>query len=159
MFETIFGGLLGGIFRMAPEVLKWLDRKDERAHELAMLSKEMDFAKIRAEQAMHTVDAQVDISQFDAIGKALEGQAAMAVAAGKIVAGISALVRPLVTYWVVGLWSVVKIAALIMAYQADGDWKVVVTSNWGTDDTAILSMILSFWFVGRSIEKAQRLHK
>jgi len=159
MFETIFGGLLGGIFRMAPEVLKWLDRKDERAHELAMLSKEMDFAKIRAEQAMHTVDAQVDISQFDAIGKALEGQAAMAVAAGKIVAGISALVRPLVTYWVVGLWSAVKIAALIMAYQADGDWKVVVTSNWGADDTAILSMILSFWFVGRSIEKAQRLHK
>ena len=51
MIESIFGGLLGGLFRLAPEVLKWLDRKDERAHELSMLDKEMAFAQIRAEQA------------------------------------------------------------------------------------------------------------
>ena len=56
MFETLFGGLLGGLFRLAPEVLKWLDKKDERSHELSMLDKEMAFAQIKAEQAMHTVD-------------------------------------------------------------------------------------------------------
>lgn len=27
MIETLLGGLLGGAFRLAPEVLKWLDRK------------------------------------------------------------------------------------------------------------------------------------
>ena len=26
MIETLLGGLLGGAFRLAPEVLKWLDR-------------------------------------------------------------------------------------------------------------------------------------
>lgn len=153
MIESIFGGLLGGLFRLAPEVLKWLDRKDERAHELSMLDKEMAFAQIRAEQAMHTVDAQVDAAQLDAIGKALEGQANMAIAAGKFVAGISALVRPLVTYWVVALWSGVKIASIVLVYQSGGSWQEMLLKNWGPDDNAILSMLLIFWFVGRSIDK------
>lgn len=153
MFESLFGGLLGGLFRLAPEVLKWLDRKDERAHELSMLDKEMAFAQLRAEQAMHTVDAQVDVAQMDAIGKALEGQATMAVAAGKFVAGISALVRPLVTYWVVALWSGVKIASIVLVYQGGGSWQEMLLKNWGPDDNAILSMILIFWFVGRAIDK------
>jgi len=30
MIETLLGGLLGGAFRLAPEILKWLDRKGER---------------------------------------------------------------------------------------------------------------------------------
>lgn len=153
MIESILGGLLGGLFRLAPEVLKWLDRKDERAHELAMLEKEMAFAQIRAEQAMHTVDAQVDMAQFDAIGKALDGQSRMAVAAGKFAAGVSALVRPLVTYWVVCLWSGVKIASMVLAYQTNGSWSEMLLANWGPDDNAILSMILIFWFVGRALEK------
>lgn len=153
MIESIFGGLLGGLFRLAPEVLKWLDRKDERAHELAMLDKEMAFAQIKAEQAMHTVDAQVDMAQFDAIGKALDGQARMAVAAGRFVAGVSALVRPLVTYWVVLLWTGVKIASMVLAYQTGGSWQTMLLANWGPDDNAILSIVLVFWFVGRAIDK------
>ena len=32
MIETLLGGLLGGAFRLAPEILKWLDRKGERGH-------------------------------------------------------------------------------------------------------------------------------
>ena len=39
MIETLLGGLLGGAFRLAPELLKWLDRKGERGHELAMQNK------------------------------------------------------------------------------------------------------------------------
>ena len=39
MIETLLGGLLGGAFRLAPELLKWLDRKRERGHELSMQDK------------------------------------------------------------------------------------------------------------------------
>lgn len=153
MIESLLGGLIGGLFRLAPEALKWLDRKDERKHELDMLSKEMDFAKIKAEQQMHTVDAQVDMSQLDSIGKALEGQAQMAVSAGKFASALSALVRPIITYWVVGLWSAVKVASMVLVYQTGGLWKEMLLANWGPDDNAILSMILIFWFVGRAISK------
>lgn len=30
MIETLMGTLFGGAFRLAPEILKWVDRKDER---------------------------------------------------------------------------------------------------------------------------------
>ena len=52
MIETLLGGLLGGAFRLAPEILKWLDRKGERGHELAMQDKALEFEKIRGAQRM-----------------------------------------------------------------------------------------------------------
>ena len=66
---------------------------------------------------------------------------------------ISALVRPLVTYWFVIMYSAVKIVGMAMAVQAGGDWKEVLVSSWTGDDMAMLVMILSFWFVGRVYEK------
>ena len=39
MIETLLGGLLGGAFRLAPEILKWIDRNGERSHELSMQDK------------------------------------------------------------------------------------------------------------------------
>lgn len=149
MIESLLGGVFGGLLRLAPEVLKWLDRKDERKHELAMLDKEMAMAQLRAEQAMHVADTRVEVEHFGALEDALKGQASMARAGGKIVSAISALVRPLVTYWVVVLWSAVKIASMVLAYQTNGDWKDMLLSNWGPDDNAIMSLLLSFWFVGR----------
>ena len=52
MIETLLGGLLGGLFRLAPEVLKWIDRAGERRHELAMQDKALEFEKLRGAQRM-----------------------------------------------------------------------------------------------------------
>jgi len=41
MFEFIgsgvIGSLFGGLFRLAPEVLKFFDKQNDRKHELAMM--------------------------------------------------------------------------------------------------------------------------
>jgi hypothetical protein len=156
MIETLFGGLMGGLFRMAPELLKVVDRKNERAHELRMLEAEMEFAKIRSEIQMRQVDADMTIAEMHAIREALKEQGQTARAAGRVVAAISALVRPLITYWLIVLYSVVKIAALAIGIQDGGDWKEVVVTAWGSEDMAILMMILSFWFVGRVYERQNK---
>jgi len=57
MIETLLGGLMGGVFRIAPEILKWMDRKGEREHELKMVNAEMEFAKVRGEIAMREAEA------------------------------------------------------------------------------------------------------
>jgi len=54
MIETLLGGLLGGAFRFAPEILKWLDRKGERSHELAMQDKALEFEKLRRNCAVRS---------------------------------------------------------------------------------------------------------
>ena len=153
MIETLFGGVLGGIFRMAPEVIKWLDRKNEREHELKMVQAEMEFAKVRGEIAMREADARMTVAELDAMSEALKEQGQTARAAGKWVAAVSALVRPMVTYWFVVLYSVVKIVGMAMAIQAGGEWKQVVVTSWSQDDHAMLMLVLTFWFVGRVWER------
>jgi hypothetical protein len=156
MIETLFGGLLGGVFRLAPEVLKWLDRRGERSHEVAMMQAEMEFAKIRGEIMMRQTEAVMTVAELDAMTVALKEQGQTARAAGKFVAAISALVRPLVTYWFVVMYSAVKVVSMSMAIQQGSDWKDVIVNSWSDADMGMLMLVLTFWFVGRVWEREKR---
>lgn len=153
MFETLLGGVFGGLLRLAPEVFKIFDKKNERAHELAMLNAEMEFARMKGEIALRQVDAAITVEEMGAIGKAFQEQSKTAQAAGKFVAAISALVRPTITYAFVGAYFAVKVASYLIALDQGGAWKEVLVSLWNQDDAAILFMIISFWFVGRAIDR------
>lgn len=156
MIETLLGSLLGGVFRIFPEIMKLWDAKDIRKHELAMLEKEMEFAKVKGEIAMRQVDAAMNVAELDAMSVALKEQGETARAAGKFVSGLSALVRPLVTYWFVVLYSLVKIATMLVAYQSGADWKDVLITSWSQDDMSMLGLLLTFWFTGRIWERNQK---
>lgn len=153
MLETLLGGVFGGLLRLAPEVFKLFDRVNERKHELALLQAEMEFAKIRGEIAMRQTEAMMTMAEMDAIGKAFQEQSQTAQAAGKWVAAISALVRPLITYAFIGAYFAVKLAAFLLALDQNGNWKEVILQLWGQDDVTIMFMIISFWFVGRVYER------
>ena len=77
-------------------------------------------------------------------------------AAGKTIAAISALVRPLITYAFVGTYFLVKLAGYLLALEQNGEWKEVLLQIWTQDDVTIMFMIISFWFVGRIYERASR---
>jgi hypothetical protein len=157
MFDLLSGGLLGsifgGLFRLAPEVLKFLDKKNERQHELSMFQLQTDLEKMRGEFKMEEKYVDYSIQQMDTIKAAFQEQAETAKAAGWFVAGISALVRPGITWALFFMYAAVKAAALIMAFQTGGSWIEVITKVWDEDDFAMFNMCLTFWFVGRSIEK------
>jgi len=153
MFETLLGGVFGGVLRLAPELFKLFDKKNERAHELRMLEAEMEFAKIKGEIAMRQADVQLQTAELDAMVAAIQEQSSTAKAAGSLVAAISALVRPTVTYMFLGLYAAVKVAAYLIAIEQGGNWKEVLTTMWGSDDLAVFNMIISFWFVGRVYER------
>jgi hypothetical protein len=90
---------------------------------------------------------------MDAISAAVKEQGQTARAAGKFVAAVSALVRPIVTYWFVLMYSAVKIVSMSMAISAGGYWQEVLVNSWTADDMAMLMLVLSFWFVGRVYER------
>lgn len=155
MIETLLGGVFGGVLRLAPELFKLFDKKNERAHELRMLEAEMEFAKIKGEIAMRQADVQLQTAELDAMVAAIQEQSSTAKAAGSVVAAISALVRPTVTYMFLGLYAAVKVAAYLIAIKQGGNWKEVLTTMWGSDDLAVFNMIISFWFVGRVYERSR----
>lgn len=156
MIETLLGGVFGGILRLAPEVFKLFDRANERKHELAMVNAEMEFAKIKGEIAMRQTEAVMTMAEMDAMSEAFKEQSRTAVAAGRWVAAVSALVRPLITYMFVGAYFAVKLAVYLLALEQGGNWKEVIQSVWSQDDVTILFMIVSFWYVGRVWERQPR---
>lgn len=111
---------------------------------------------MRGEIAMRQTEAQMTVAEMDAIGRAIEEQGATARAAGKFIAGISALVRPIVTYAFVTTYFLVKLAAYLLALEQNGDWRTVLVTMWNQDDMAILTLILTFWFVGRVWERGNK---
>lgn len=155
MIETLLGGVFGGLLRLAPEVFKIFDKKNERAHELRMLEAEMEFAKVRGEIAMRQTEAAMTMAEMDTMAEAFKEQSQTAKNAGRFVSAISALVRPTVTYAFLALFVAVKVAAYLIAIEQGGNWKDVLVAMWGQDDLAVFNMILSFWFVGRVYERTR----
>ena len=157
MFELLSGGLLGsifgGLFRLAPEVLKFLDKKNERAHELSMFQLQTDLEKMRGEFKMEEKYVDYSIQQMDTIKEAFKEQAQTAKEAGWFASFITAVTRPGLTWIAFGVYVAVKVAGLTIAFQTNANWAEVLTKSYDEDDFAMLNMMLTFWFVGRSIEK------
>ena len=160
MFDLLGGGLLGsifgGLFMLAPEILKFMDKKNERSHELQMFTLQTDLEKMRGEFRMEERYVDHSISQLDAIKEAFKEQATTAKEAGWLASFITAITRPGITWVAFSMYIAVKVAGLTIAFQANANWADVITKSWDEDDFAMLNMMLTFWFVGRSIEKYQK---
>ena len=153
----VLGGLIGGVFRLAPEVLKWMDRKDERKHELSMFASQCDLEKQRGAQKLTEIgaqrDADVDSGVMAAFKSAIDSQTAMAVAAGGWAASLSASVRPVLTYYLLVLYGTVKFVGIAYAIGAGDPVASVLAKSWGVDDMAMLAGVINFWMLDRSLAK------
>ena len=161
MFELLGGGILGsvlgGVFRLVPEVIKYFDKKNERQHELAMFDKQCDLEKVRGQIRLEEIGAQrdmaVDVGVMDAFKAAIDQQTEMAKAAGGWVASLSASVRPVMTYYLLVLYGVAKTAAILLAYFAGQPMLEVLKSAWTVDDMALLSGVVNYWILDRTLAK------
>lgn len=153
----VLGSLLGGIFRLAPEVLKFFDKKNERAHELSMFDKQCELEKARGQIKLQEIGAQrdlaVDQGVIGALQAAINQQAEMAKAAGGWVASLSASVRPVVTYWILGIWSFVHLWFAWNAWATGMDPTGVFNLIMSADFAALVSGTLNYWFLDRTLKQ------
>jgi hypothetical protein len=158
MIETLLGGLLGGAFRLAPEVLKWLDRSGERKHELAMQDKALEFEKLRGAKRMAEIGAAADgawnVGALAALKESVLAQGRMT--GVKWVDALSSSVRPVLTYLFFALYSAAKAAAFVGALSAGADWIGAVGQAWSDADQALWAGVLNFWFLGRVFDRVRQ---
>lgn len=155
MIETLLGGLLGGVFRIIPEFLKWLDSKNERKHELAMQDKQLEFQKVIGSQKLEEIGAQGQIDwntgALDTLKTAIASQA---IPSGvKWIDGLSSSVRPIVTYWFMALFCTVKTALFFSSINDDIVWIEAIKILWTEADMALFAGIMNFWFLGRVFDR------
>jgi hypothetical protein len=156
MLMTLLSMLGGGVMRLLPEIMAFLNKKADNAHELAMMDKQLELEKAQAANRKEEIVLQGDINQtialLDAQKTALAGQ--MQKIGIKWVDALNFLVRPLTTYFFLGMYGLVKMAMLVVALRAADPWSSIIQC-WSAEDGAILSGILAFWFVGRVFDKKQ----
>lgn len=150
---TIIGGAIGALSRLAPEVLKQLDRANERKHELAMGEQQIKAAQASAQSQKEIAQVQADASAITAGLDAIKTAYQNMKTGFKFADVVSALIRPWVTVLVVSMWLTAKIAAYVVLAHGGMDWSQAIATGWGDSDWAMLSGILNFWFLGRVFEK------
>ena len=157
MIETLLGGLLGGAFRLAPEILKWLDRNGERSHELSMQDKALEFEKLRGAQRMGEIGASAyaawNTGAIEALRDAVRGQGEKTGVAWAD--ALSSSVRPVITYWFMALYCAAKTAAFVAAVTAGAGWSTEIQHAWTEADQALWAGVLNFWFLGRVFDRVR----
>ena len=156
MIMTLFATLGGGLFRLLPEVLKFLERKDDRKHELAMFDRQLDADKLKGQMALDQTRAQAEgalsLAEVNAI---IEATRAQAITTGiKWVDAISSLMRPVITFWwVIVMYTGALVAQYTVLVQQGATQVAAIITLWGPDEKAIVGSIVGFWFAERSLRK------
>ncbi|MDQ5987812.1 MAG: hypothetical protein CSYNP_03558 [Syntrophus sp. SKADARSKE-3] len=158
MFETLFGGLLGGIFRLAPEIMKLWDRKNERSHELAMQDKAIEFQKMKGDQRIEeiTTEGQQTWNEgtLTALTESIKGQ--FTPSGVKWIDGFTSLMRPLITLqWVILLYPAVLVASFILAVESGTPALNALVNVFGPAEKALVAGILNFWFLSRVFDRVK----
>jgi hypothetical protein len=159
---------LGGLLRFVPEMFKLWDKQRERVHEKEMFDLQLRADEQRAKIEIQKLEKQADIelnkSEMDALIAATKAQSVAFEKTGNryldalLVCAevLSATVRPVLTYWYcVAMYGAYKIATLVLALRAGGDFATTVTVLWTVADAGVMSSIIGFWFVDRSMRKGK----
>lgn len=153
----VLGSVLGGVFRLVPEFLKAFDRKSERLHELAMFQEQCKLEAQRSSYRLAEIGAQhqaaLDVGAIDAFKSAIEQQSEMVKAAGGWAARLSASVRPVITYWVLFLWSFIHLWYAYNAWLRGEEPLVVFQTMMSVDFAALVAGTLNYWFLDRTLAR------
>lgn len=153
--ETILGMVFGGVARLAPAVLDYVDKKRERQHEVDMLKENRLSDQLRMDMHHKGLIIQgenaVDAKTLDAFTEAIKGQSKPS--GVKWVDALSASVRPVLTYWwCMGLYSVAIGVQIYLVHKAGNPLIESFAMVWGPDEKAIVASMLNFWFMGRVLD-------
>jgi hypothetical protein len=152
--SSILGGLLGGVFRVVPEIFKFLDAKNDRAHELAMQDKQLEFFKIQGQQKVDEARVYQEAVDVQALSDVLVAQAKPT--GNWLVDFLNALVRPLITYVLLCLYIAVKYTTGMALHSQGIDALTIAKTLYTPDDQALFWGIVNFWFLDRVIKAKQK---
>ena len=88
-----------------------------------------------------------------AFQSAIQQQTDMVKAAGGWAAALSASVRPVMTYYLLVVYGVVKICLAISQMRAGVPFVDVMPKLWSVDDMALLAGVVNYWILDRTLAK------
>lgn len=168
---TAFATVFGFMAPFLPELLKYFNRKQENAHELATMDLRLKHAAAEHTWRMEEIEAKADIAEMQTLRSPQQSFGVQVLDAAKghgfsqwiigpafylfvILDWVSGMVRPTVTYAMVAFYMAVKFALYTSATAAGYTSTAALIGIWGEQDWAVLLLVLSYWFGQRAAKAA-----
>ena len=146
---TLLGSLLGFATSFAPKIFDFFQERADRAHELAMIDRQMEQMKLGGELRLQEINAQADIAQAKAIYRHDSS-----IKAATWVDNLRGSVRPIITYLLVVTFIAIKGAGLYALIAIEGMAIYQALPAIGDDQfNAMLAAVISFWFGSRAMNR------
>jgi hypothetical protein len=155
MIELV-GLIGGGLMRLIPEITKFFGKKsdDEQAIKIAQIQYQIEQA--RSLQTSESLKVTADIAARAAEASAL----AQASQASSLGGWLNSSVRPILTYWwCLILYTLYKSILVFVSIKAGlplGQIAPIILEEF---DRVVIGSIVSFWFMDRTICRAQTANK
>jgi hypothetical protein len=152
----LIGGILGGLFRLAPEVLKLFKSKAEMQHELEMFRLQTELEKTRGELKIESQYVNFSTQGLEAVVAANQAEAELAKNNYRWINAFISLQRPYITFTIFTLYVLIKVVLIVQGLDTGMHLPLIVENTWTENDVGILMMILNYHFIGRTIEKYRK---
>lgn len=142
---TLFASLAGFISSLIPEILKYFLDKNDKKHELELLSYQMRLQKFISGGRLEEIIATGNMEEVKALYKTYKTGISW-------VDALNGSVRPVLAYSFFGLYTFIK----FLQYQVivkSLNISDVITVLWSIDDQAVFAGIISFYFGQRAVSK------
>ena len=148
---TILGSLIGFAGSALPKMFDMFQDWQDRKHELQIMDRQVEQAKLLHGQKIEALNIEADISESKALYKHDQSMQSTG-----FIGALRSSVRPVITYLFFTLFAVIKGVALFsMIYTADTQWELAVMTLWDTETQGIFSAIIAFWFGSRALQRSR----
>lgn len=160
--------LFGFIAPFIPEVLKLINRRMDNAQEILMFKMRLEAATSMHTMKLEEINATADVAEAQLLHKQPQSWGINMLDAAQssgwpkwmlaipfylfvLLDWLAGMVRPSVTYAVVGFYIAVKWGRfeLMSSVAPDMKWAEQITRLWETNDFNLLIMVLTYWFGNR----------
>ena len=147
---TLLGSLLKFATSAIPDIMSLFRERADRAHELAVLDRQMEQMRLGHSQRLEEIEVNADIAE----SKALYRHDAALGGSSRWVDGLRASVRPLITYAFFILFASVKGSGLYLLIAVEGLLIAEALPRiWDPETQALFAAVMSFWFGNRTLSK------
>ncbi len=145
---TLLGALLGFISSIFPGLLKIVNDRADRNHEITILKLQMQQQRLGHMDRLEEIGIAADIAETRSLYSTYYSGIAW-------VDALNATVRPVLAYAFFVLYAGVKMAQLLVLYDTFA-FAESVRLLWDTEDQAIFAGIISFYYGQRAMSKLRQ---
>ena len=149
---TLLASIFGFLGPLLPHILRYMQDKQDKAHDLAQMDRQLEFQKLGLNQRLEEIQIQAQAAEVASIHMSEKPT-------GTWIDAFNASVRPIIAYgmfvqyvWI--RWTIYNyMMKQYVAVNGSIDLQFLLETLHDNHDMAILASVISFYFGNRYFEK------